>query len=237
MDSPGPKQRSPWLYALLGCGGAVVLGCLGVFGAGAYCTKKVSDIGQGVLDPKKREENATRILGGTLPPGYFVAAGVDVFFMQMAVLTDTPPDPDAGIMVKSRMFRFMHVVANDSSKRAKEIFTKTDADPIAVAQSNMRFDPESVVKRGTLTIGDRSFPYLVVAGRFDVGNDSQPLDGPLLNTAILFQCSDALDLGVWTQRSAVPEGTKAADVDVTGTVGDEAELAGFLKSFDPCKAK
>ena len=62
-NAPVPRQRSPWFYVLLGCGGLAGLMCLGLGGSGLYCAKQVSDINQGVTDPRERQKNAEEQLG------------------------------------------------------------------------------------------------------------------------------------------------------------------------------
>jgi len=227
---PAPKQRSPWVYVLLGCAGFAGLTCLGIFATCGYVAKKGNDMIQGVTDPKQREENARRSLGG-IPEGYYVAASLSVFgMMETTMLTDVPPLADGGFAIDKRSFMFFHVMGTEQNKRTKAFFTSDSNDTAALRQSGINMDAKDIIKRGQLTVDSRKFYYVVTRGRLDTGGMS--VEG--LNNAIYFECpGDALNIGVWSQRDDQPD-KKIDELNLTGTVADELAIAKFVKPMDPC---
>jgi len=223
-----PKQRSPWLYVLLGCGGLAALLCLGFTIFTLFVVKKGSDMVAGMTDPTVKAENAKKQLGG-LPDGYTVIASVSVFgLMDMTVMTDKLAS-DGGVGDGARLFQYFHVIANEQNKRTKAFFTG-EGDASALRQSNVNLKAEDVLKRGTLTVDGRKVHYVATRGVVDTGSTRN--EG--LNSAVLFDCpGDALSMGVWSQADPNP-GAKVAELELAGTVADEAELAKFLRPIDPC---
>lgn len=232
MESPesGPKQRPAWLYVLLGCGGAAGLVCLiGALALG-YCAKSVNDVQRGLTDPAERQANAIKQLGG-LPDGYNVIASMSFFVMKTTVLTDAAPLPDGGFVVgDGHVFTYFHVMGNENNKAARDFLVGKNDDPRALAASGINIDVNQVVKRGTLTVDGRKFFYVASRGQVESGGF---VKDALMN-AILFDCTgDALSMGMWTQVDPSPEKNKE-ELELAGTVADEAELAGFLKPMNPC---
>ncbi len=86
-------------------------------------------------------------------------------------------------------------------------------------------DPAAQLKRGVLKIDGRQLYY--VSARAPLNTD------PAILTTVLFDCpGDALMLGSWGQLDPAPQKPKE-ELDLEGTVADEAELARFLKQFNP----
>ncbi len=235
METPpgAPKQRSPWVYVLIGCGGLAGLICLGtaiaLFGLG----KAVKDIGDGVNDPKERQANALKQLGG-IPEGYSVVASLSIFgLMQTTVLTDREALADGGFAMTAdgHTFTYFRIVANDNNKKARDFFSGKDTDPNTLSQSGINIDAKDIVKRGQLTIDGRKLSWVASRGKLDTGGNGSA-EG--LNNAILFECpGDALQVGIWSQSDPAPEKT-AEQLELAGTVADEAEMARFLKPMNPC---
>lgn len=230
-SSPAPKQRSPWFYVLLGCGGLAGLMCIGgmvfLLGVGKF----FKDVGEGVTDPEERRKNALKQLGA-LPEGYTVVASVNLFVMETTVMTDAPLLPDGGVeLTRDRhTFSYYRVMANENNKRAREFLTGKETDPKALAQNGINIDPKDILKRGTITIDGRKVSY--VASRGTLGEAGQA--GPGLNTNVLFECpGEALHVGVWSQPDEHPDQPNEA-LELAGTVADEALLAPFLKPMNPC---
>lgn len=234
METPSaaPKQRSPWLYVLLGCGGLAGLICLGTMIVVGLGVKAVKDVGDGVTDPAERQKNALKQLGA-LPEGYSVVASLNVFFMQTTILTDREMLPDGGFVLgDGHTFTYFRVMANENNKKARDFLTGKETDAQALSQSGINIDAKDIVKRGQLTIDGRKLAYVASRGRLDPNGKGNSEPG--LNNAILFECpGDALQVGVWTQRDPSPE-KSAEELDLAGTVADEAELVRFLKPMNPC---
>lgn len=229
--SPAPKQRSPWFYVLLGCGGLAALMCLGGMVALLGVGKFFKDVGEGVSDPEERRKNALKQLGG-LPEGYAVMASFNVLVMQTTILTDAPMLPDGGFEVGERghLFAYIRVMANDNNKKARDFLAGKDPDPSALGQSGIKLDASDVVKRGALTLDGRKLSYVTARGVMGVGGDGRPG----LNTHVLFECpGEALHLGIWSQGDPAPD-KKNEELELAGTVADEAELARFLAPMNPC---
>jgi hypothetical protein len=236
MDTPpaAPKQRSPWLYVLLGCGGLAALICLGTMVVVGLGVKAGKDMVDGVNDPEARQENALKQLGA-LPEGYTVVASLNMFFAQTTILTDGQVLPDGGFVLgDGHTFKYLRIMANENNKRAREFLQgKESADSTALGQNGVNIDPKDIVKRGQLTIDGRKFSYVAARGPLETrANDGSPELG--LNTAILFDCpGEQLQVGIWSQADPAPE-KSAEELDLAGTVADEAQLAKFLKPMNPC---
>jgi hypothetical protein len=230
-NAPAARQRSPWFYVLLGCGGLAGLMCLGGAIAVLFVGKQVKNMSDGVTDPDARAKNALEQLGA-LPEGYTVAASMSLFgALKLSVLTDQPLLPDGGVPADGRVFAFYRIMANEQNRASKDFFTGKSQDDSALKQGGVKIDQGSIVKRGELSVDGRRLYYVVARGRLDVAG-SGPADR--LNNTVLFDCPDeALRVGVWSQLD--PDPAKAGDaLDLAGTVADEAQLARFIKPVNPC---
>lgn len=236
MEQPvaQPKQRSPWFYVLLGCGGLAGLICLGGAIVVGFFGKAVKDMSDGVTDPTEKQENAAEQLGA-IPQGYDVVASLSLFgLMNTTVLTNAPQLPDGGyeLAPESRTFTYFRITANENNKRSRDFLMGKETDAAALAQSGINIKTQDVVKRGQLVIDGRKHYYVASRGQLDTGGAAGAEQG--LNNAVLFDCgTEALHVGIWSQRDPAPE--QAADaLDLTGTVADEEGLAAFLKPMRPC---
>lgn len=231
MEQAAPKQTSPWLYILLGCGGFAALTCLGFAIFFGFVAKKTSDMVAGVTDPKAREENARRMLGD-LPEGYHPAISMSVFgIVETTMLTDKPVLPDGGFEIGERVFTYLRIMANDENAKTKVFFTTGEGDAHSLKSNGVNIDARDVIKRGNLTVDGRKFYYVASRGSFGAGNASAD-EG--INANVLFDCpGEQLHVGVWSMRD--PEPSKpASELDLTGSVADEAQLAKFLRPMNPC---
>lgn len=234
METAPKPQRSPWFYVLLGCGGLAGLICLGGALVVGGIVKMGKDIADGVVNPEERQLNAKKQLG-SIPAGYTVVASLKIpLLMQTTVLTDRPALPDGGFgtIENAHTFSYFKVIANENTRRAKDFFSGKDTDPQTLAQSGINLDAKDLVKRGQLTVDGRKFAWVASRGRVDTGGEGTA-EG--LNNAILFECpgEDELQVGVWSQRDPAPE-KAPEELELAGTVADEAELARFLKQMNPC---
>lgn len=222
------KQRSPWFYVLLGCGGLAALMCLGFTVFFLFIAKKGSDMVAGITDPTVKAENARKQLGG-LPEGYTVIASLSIFgLMDRTIMTDKTTE-DGGVAEGARVFQYSHVIANENNKRTRAFFTG-EGDASALRKSNVNLKADDVLKRGQVTVDGRKLYYVATRGILDDGNTR--IEG--LNNAVLFDCpGEELSMGVWSQADPNPS-LPAEELDLAGTVADEAELARFVKPIDPC---
>jgi hypothetical protein len=231
MEQPAPKQRSPWVYVLLGCGGFAALSCFGltlVFGFGA---KKLIDVTKGVSDPQVRVENAKTLMG-VLPVGYEVAATMMLGVVNVAVLTDGAVQPDGGVELGAHVFTFYRVMANPENQRTKSFFT-SGSGSLKALSGNLSIDARDIVKRGSFTVNGRKLYYVASRGPYGA-NDQQNEARDGLNASVLFDCpGDVLYVGIWSMQDPFPE--KAVDqIDGSGTVIDEMELSKFIEPINPC---
>jgi hypothetical protein len=233
METAAPKQRSPWLYVLLGCGGLAGLICLGTMVFVFVIGKTIKDVGDGVNDPEERQKNALKQLG-TIPEGYTVVASLNMYFAETTILTDREMLPDGGFVLgDGHTFKYFRIVANENNKKGKEFLQGKANDPRALNQNGINIDPKDIVKRGQLTIDSRKYSYVASRGQLDM-NAGPGAPEASLDTTILFECpGDQLQVGVWSQLDPAPEKT-AEELDLAGTVADEAQLVKFLKPMNPC---
>lgn len=230
-NAPAQRQRSPWFYVLLGCGGLAGLLCLGGAIAVLFVGKQVKNMSEGVTDPDARAKNALEQLGA-LPDGYTVAASLSLFgAFKLTVLSDQPLLADGGVPADGRVFAYYRIMANEQNQASKDFFAGKSQDDSALKQGGVKIDARSIIKRGELSVDGRKLYYVVARGRLDVAGGG---GGDRLNNTVLFDCPDAaLRVGVWSQLD--PDPAKAADaLDLAGTVGDEAQLARFIKPVNPC---
>lgn len=237
MEEPQKKPKSPWFYVLLGCLGLGVVLVLFCVVSGAYGVKKIGDVGKGITDPATRQQNAVRMLGA-LPEGYTPLATLSMFgMMDMAQLVDAPLLADGGVGEYSRQFVYLRVMGNENNKKTKAFFTGNEPpDASALRQSGVNLDVKDVIKKGNLVVDGRKIYYVASRGSFSAGNSPRSAVAEGLQTTVLFDCpsgGDELRMGVWMMKDPAPQ-TAAAELDVTGTVADEAKLSGFLKPMDPC---
>lgn len=227
-----PKQRPAWLYVLLGCGGLAGLICIGGMIVVGLIAKAGKDVVDGVNDPEARQKNAIKQLG-ELPEGYVVVASMSMFgAVQTTVLTDSEQLPDGGYNLGTgHVFKYFRVMANDGNKASKDFLQGKEADARALRNNGINIDAKDIVKRGQLTIDGRKHSY--VAARSQMPNGQGGVEKSL-DTSILFECpGEQLQVGVWSQLDPSPE-KSAEELDLAGTVADEAQLVKFLKPMNPC---
>lgn len=234
METPSAgKQRSPWLYVLLGCGGLAALICLGSMIFVFFVGKTFKDVGEGLTDPAEMNKNAIEQLGA-LPEGYTVVASLDMYFAKTTMLTDGEVLPDGGFVLgEGHTFAYFRVMANENNKKAKGFLQGKETDPEALRQSGIQIDEANIVKRGQLAVDGRKVFYVAWRGT-QGGGRGAPAAQSALSNAILFDCpGDQLQAGVWTQADPAPD-KNAEELDLANTVADEAQLVKFLKPMNPC---
>lgn len=231
---PPKPQRSPWLYIALGCLGLAVIICLAGGAFVLFVAKKGNDIAKGFTDPAVREENARKALGG-IPEGYYVQGTLSMFgLMDMVALQDTPVLEDGGGTPPTRQFTYFRTMGTEENKKAREYFTKGDgADPASLKRAGVNVNVSELIKRGNLTVANRKVYFVAGRGSLDTGTKGGPArEG--LETIVYFECpGDDLHMAVWAMPDPAP-GTPAAELDLAGTVADEAALTKLVAPLNPC---
>jgi hypothetical protein len=234
-QAPGaPKQRSPWFYVLLGCGGLALLSCLVMSAIALFSVKMAKDVASGAIDPAKRDENARAFLGA-VPAGYTPQMAINLLGqMGLVMLSDGEPDADGGVGEGTHEFMYMRLASSEQNQKSKAFFTSNSTDASQLSNANgVKLDLKQVLKRGSLTIAGKKIWY--VAGRGTVNNGQgggRNREG--LTNALYFECpTDVLRMGFWFQADPNPA-TAAEQLDLTGTVADEAELTRLLAGMNPC---
>ena len=243
-NAPVKKQRSPLFYIAIGCGGLLVL--MMIFGlialvAAVRCGQKMA---AGITDPSAKAENVKKMLGAT-PVGYFPVLTFSIpMMMEMALLGDKAPPEDGGFGDFERGFMYFRVIATEQSAHAQDFFDGKSSDTSALRSSGVNVDAKDVLKRGTTkTSGGTVVKYVVTRGTMEMQGGQRRRRGddgmnakPGLNTLMFFVCPDdtsAVRVGVWMMPDPSAE-TPADKLDLTGTVGDEEEIATFLRPLTPC---
>jgi hypothetical protein len=240
-NAPAQRQRSPWFYVLLGCGGLAGLMCLSGAIFVLFVGKQVKNMSDGVTDPAERTRNAVEQLGA-VPEGYSVAASMSVFgALKVSVMTDQPLLADGGFSIGGRLFTYYRLMASQQNKASRDFFTGATQDDPSLRQRGVNVDAKAVFKRGELSVDGRRISYVVARGPargpavVQGGPGAEGGAGPDgLNTTFMFDCPDeALRVGVWSQPD--PDPSKAPEeLDLAGTVADEAQLARLIKPVNPC---
>jgi len=239
MEQAAPKQRSPWFFVLLGCGGFALLSCLGIFGVMGFGFLKARDAVAGLVDREKATERATQMLG-RLPEGYVAVGAMGMFGLEMTQLIKGTALADGGFEDIEREFMAITTPAAENTKDTKAYFKAPAGEEVVNSDTSMR--AKDIIKRGNFTIDSQKMYYIVSRGELDMPNmqhngvGGRAAGGPRLNTAVLFDCPDEkLHMGVWSMPDPAPD-LPSKSVDLVGTVGDEAQLVPFLKQMTPCGA-
>lgn len=228
------RQRSPWLYVLLGCLGVVVLGVLVVGALIFFGVRTARQIAVDNEDPERRQGRALEILGAERAPDGYHAAGVFSipFVVDLAVLTDEAPgaEPWAGEFGQ-RGFYYIRTRWKDEDLSA--FFDGESTEPQALQNMGLALDIEENLERGELNRDDVLARWATFRGStmFDQGEQF----GELL-TLIEFECPQdgRMRMGIWfgPREEADPE--SPADGERAGAVADGQAIAAFLEPIRPC---
>jgi hypothetical protein len=242
MEQP-EKRRSPWLYVGLGCGALVLLVVVGVVVSGLWLATKVKDVAAEMNDPVVREAKVKSALGAKdLPAGYYPQMSFSLpMLMDMAILSDRPPDPakaGPGDGIDKRGFLYFKFPSKgQDQQQLRDYFSGTTDDATVLKRNNINVDAKEIIRRGTFDSNGHPVLYLSQRGaaRNQMGGGQLSHDG--LNTMVLFQCSgnDKLRMGIWIGEDPQPD-KPVKEADFAGTVADEAELRPFIAHFHPCEA-
>jgi hypothetical protein len=231
-ESAPARQRSPWFYVLLGCGG-LALALIGVcLAGGAFAVNSGKNMAAGVTDAKTRAQNAQAQLGA-IPDGYSVIASIVLPFGagSQTMLTDQPVDEDAGLrgipQLDGRIFVFKTQLMDKTqlATMVDDFQGKSGAGGVM-----LRLDEKQVLKRSEVAFEGKKAHLLVTRGN---APDPQVAVAGLASSLLLDCPEGGFKLATWIQKDPAPD-KKNEELSLTGTVADEAELAKFLKPMRLC---
>jgi len=219
---------------VIGSGCAVVMLIVGL-AVGFFVYRASMDFKEALENPLPV---AKEVLGTeSLPPGYYANMGLKIpFLMQLAIISDQPnPDDKQGPdKLKDGLMYFRMGFSGSSDKRElREFIEGNSDDPEFLRKNNININAEELIKRGSLQANGQHFMYMVQRGGF---NTKQGMQNRGLMIILLPQCDNdekvrfAIRFGEDPDPDAV-----AAELELFGSVADEANLTEFLGHFNFCK--
>lgn len=234
----------------VGCGILAVVAGLAVIIGGYYVYQTVQKVKSDAKNPGPR---ALEILGAKeFPPGYFPNAAVSIpFVMDSVVLSDQENKGGKPVgFGKGKGFLYSQVLIGEekNSEELEAFFTGKSDDLSALHKNriNVSFDKENLLVRGVIAMNGMQVRYMTVRDGFSGLEQgvtiNQEGDSPAevttegieaegLTTLFMFQCpsSKKLRFGIWFSDVKLEP-----PYDLTGTVGDETMITGFLDHFQLC---
>jgi hypothetical protein len=225
------KKTSPWVYVGVGCliVGVLGLGAVGTVGYLGY--RKAKQFGEEMKDPRARADKARAVLGAeTLPEGYHAVMGMSIpFVMEMAMLSDEPPNPDGEMReLGERSFFYMNILSQGRDQQElREFFEGKRDDAEALRRANINVRSDEILKRGVIDQGGHKILYL--AQRGSVAMHGRRKEG--LTAVIMVQCptDSRMRMGFW-------QGPDPGGDDLAGTPADEGSIKAFMAHFKPCRS-
>lgn len=241
---PQKKPTSPWVYVVVGCGLAVVLAMLAMAGLTWWGYRTAKDFGESMTDPVKREERVKAVLPyERLPAGYHPAFAVSIpMVMEMAMLSDRElpagenPQESGREGFEERGFIYFNMREMGDNRQEMERYVRGEGPPPKNTnlESNVRFDPEDVIRRGEVQAGGTKVLYAASRGTI---SSKDATDKRGIVTMVMPDCGgDRLRMGLWFGPDPAPE-TPVQEADYTGSAADPAKIAEFLKYFQLCGGK
>jgi hypothetical protein len=225
------------VYVGIGCTVLVVLGIVGATLLGFAGYRWAKRVESEIKDPAIRETRVKEVLGAErIPDGYHPMIGMSIpFFMDMAILSDRPPDEKGEIHgFGERGFLFFQMLnpRHDESEARDYFEGKTD-DPSVLRRSglNVHIHPDKILGRGVIDSRGYSVMYIAQRGRIDV--DQGRAQG--LTTLMLVDCSQdqRMRLAIWFGPDPDPKAA-AGSAALAGSPADEAAVRSFLDHFHLC---
>ncbi len=226
---PPPRRRS-----LLGCGcGALLVAILAVLvGVAWYAYVQGKRFEEALADPEARAARSRELLGyDELPAGYHPMGGFSIpFIMEMAMLSDRDPAPGATVegpddAFRERGFVLMKTRADaDDRRELDRFFAGERAETDFFARTDLRFEGEERLGRGTVEVAPARIEYLVARGRMELGGVVREE----MLARLLIRCpdDDRLRVALWFE----PVPAEPAD----GPADPEA-IRRFLAHFELCR--
>jgi hypothetical protein len=242
---PAKKSTSPWVYIGCGCGAAVLLALAGLAGVTWWGYRQAKDLETGFKDPQVRAQRTREILAyRELPAGYYPAGAISIpLLMHIAFLSDQEPGKGQSPTTQGQVdfgergFVFINMRHLKDNKEKMERYLRGEAPPpdeSPWAQSNVKFDPKQVIRRGTVSASGQQFLYTTSRG--EVSRQGHRHEEGIV-TMVMPQCpDDRLRFGIWFGPDPAPD-KPVAEADYAGTNADPAAIQEFLGHFEMCGGK
>lgn len=242
-----PKRTSPWVWVGVGCLGAVVLAVGAVIALGWFGYRKAKEFEAELKDPDARAAKVRSVLGAaTLPEGYhpFMAMSIP-FVMDMAMLSDAPPDfsgrgSHQGGLGRRGFIYVRTLSANNDRQQLRDYFEGRSDDAEVLRRNNIHLDRRGeVLRRGVVDEADGTrVMYLAQRGQLEMS--SSRVEG--ITTMMLLDCQGDTRqrFGIWfgPEPAALAgkggAGESVAAADLVGSPADEDAIRGFMGHFHLC---
>ncbi|HEX6901580.1 MAG TPA: hypothetical protein VF789_17765 [Thermoanaerobaculia bacterium] len=240
---PQKKPTSPWVYVAVGCGLAVVLAMFLMAGLTWWGYRTAKDFGESMTDPVKREERVKAVIPyDQLPAGYHPAFAFSVpMVMEMAMLSDrefapgeNPQDSSDGFDERGFIFFNMREMRNNRQEMERYIRGEGPPPKDTNFDTNVRFDPEDVIRRGDVQASGTKVLYAASRGSIS-GKGSDNKRG--IVTMVMPDCgAGRLRMGLWFGPDPAPD-QPIQEASYAGSAADPAKIAEFLNYFQLCGKK
>lgn len=240
---PQKKATSPWVYVAVGCGLAVVLAMFAMAGLTWWGYRTAKDFGESMTDPVKRAERVKAVLPyDQLPAGYHPAFAFSVpMVMEMAMFSDrefapgeNPQDSSEGFDERGFLYFNMREMRNNRQEMERYIRGEGPPPKDTHFDSNVRFDPEDVIRRGEVQASGTKVLYAASRGSIS-GKGSDNTRGVV--TMVMPDCgAGRLRMGLWFGPDPAPD-QPIQEADYAGSAADPAKIAEFLSYFQLCGKK
>ncbi|MCY3968749.1 MAG: hypothetical protein OXG74_02355 [Acidobacteria bacterium] len=231
------ERRSPWLYALFGCLGLVLVIVVVIAALTFVGVRTARNIAADNEDPVRRAQRALEILGADEAPGGFHAVAVVSvpFVIDMAILSDLPPgdEPWAGEFGE-RGFYYVQALWGGDDLRA--FFDGETSEAAALRDMGLEIDLEENLGRGDLDREDVAARWATFRGSTMFGQGEQI--GELV-TLIEFDCpqDERMRMGIWFgPATETGRADETQDGNATDWVPASEAIAAFLQPIHPCGA-
>ena len=234
------SSTSPWVWIGCGCAAIVVLAMAGIAGMTWTVYTSARRMEEASRNPETAAAQFREVLPyDELPAGYYPVGTFSIpFLMDMAILGDRKPvaGEEAGPEkhIEERGLLYMSIRNLQGNKEEMRRYLRGEApEPGKESnwRSNVNFDAEELIRRGTLRVNGREILY--AAHRGQVNQEGRDMEG--LVTMFMPECpgDGRLRFGLWFGPDPQPA-KPIAEVDFTGTTADPEKLEEFAGHFRFC---